>query len=224
MIMSGDLAPGEQLPPVLQLVKDYHVANTTVQRALLQLKTEGFLESQRGRGVYVRDKQPFVVRVAAYTAPTAGAFSFKLLTINETSPVPADVAAGLMIAKDDTAVLRYRLNLYDGDPVALSWSYYPTRIAAGSALAGRAKIRGGAPRALTDLGYPQRRFIDRVSARPPTTEELLNLQLPAGMPVLRRLRVVYSDNDMPVEVSVLVNGAHLYELEYHEIILEPSDS
>lgn len=215
--MSGDLAPGTQLPSTLQLVEEHHVANTTVQRALTQLKAEGFVISQVGRGVFVRDKQPFVVRVGAYTAPTPGGFSFKILGVDEGAPVPADVANGLGIATGNTAVLRHRLNLHDGEPVALSWSYYPAAIAVGSPLASRAKISGGAPRVLEDLGYPQRRFVDRVSARPPTTEELLGLELPDGVSVIRRLRVIYSDRDVPVEASVLINGAHLYELEYHEL-------
>jgi GntR family transcriptional regulator len=32
--------------------------------------------------------------------------------------------------------------------------------------------------------------------------------------VIRQLRVIYSDGDRPVEASVLVKGAHLYELLY----------
>ena len=219
-IMAGELTPGTRLPSTLRLTEEHHVANTTVQRALARLKAEGFIDSEIGKGVFVRNRQPFVVHVATYTAPVPGGFSFTMLEVNEAAPVPADIAAELGTARDGTAVLRHRLNLYDGEPVALSWSYYPTDIAAGSPLGTRAKIPGGAPRALADLGYPQRRFVDRVSARPPTTEELLGLELPDGVPVLRRLRIIYSDTDRPVEVSILINGAHLYELEYRETLGE----
>lgn len=223
LIMSGDLPAGTQLPSTLQLVEEHRVANTTVQRALTQLKAEGFIVSQVGKGVFVRDKQPFVVRVDTYTAPAPGGFSYRILRVNETAQVPTDVADGLGMAKGSTAVLRHRLNLHDGEPVALSWSYYPATIAAGSPLASRAKISGGAPQALNDLGYPQRRFVDRVSARPPTTEELLGLELPDGVAVIRRLRIIYSDHDVPVEASVLINGAHLYELEYRETVSPHTD-
>lgn len=34
------------------------------------------------------------------------------------------------------------------------------------------------------------------------------------MPVLRTLRVVHSDDDRPVEVTVMVKAGHLYELQY----------
>jgi GntR family transcriptional regulator len=100
--------------------------------------------------------------------------------------------------------------------VELSASYYPADIAAGTSLAKAVKIRGGAPQVLSNLGFPQRRFVDRVSARPPTVEEAKTLDLPDGTPVIRQLRVTYSDNQRPVEASVLIKGAHLYELLYRQ--------
>jgi GntR family transcriptional regulator len=101
-------------------------------------------------------------------------------------------------------------------PVELSRSYYPASWAAGTALAGRGKIRGGAPAVLAELGYPERGWTDRISTRPPTTEEVEVLEIPQGVPVLRQFRRVYTDGDRPVEVSVLIKPGHLYELEYQQ--------
>lgn len=92
-------------------------------------------------------------------------------------------------------------------------SYYPLEVVQGSDLTRPDRIRGGAPRALADLGYPQRYLVDAVSARMPTTEEADLLALP-DVPVIRQFRVVFSDADRPVEASILVKGAHLYELQY----------
>jgi len=36
--------------------------------------------------------------------------------------------------------------------------------------------------------------------------------------VIRQFHVIYSNGRRPVEVSVLIKGAHLYELSYHETI------
>lgn len=219
LIMSGDLAPGAQLPSTQQFAERYDAAGTTVQRALTGLKAEGFLTSRVGKGVYVRNRQPFVIRVGAYFAPSPAAYSYKLLGV-ATARAPVDVATALRLDADATSILRQRLMLHSGEPVELSWSYYPADIAAGSPLAQRANIRGGAPQALSDLGYPQRYFVDRLSTRPPTSEELEGLELPDDIPVIRQFRVIYSDHDRPVEVSVLIKGAHLYELEYREVISE----
>lgn len=218
--MTGDLAPGAKLPSTTQLVEHYDTSSRTIQAALSDLKAEGYLRSEVGVGVYVRDRQPKVVKVGAYFEPSPRGYSYRLLEVGEARP-PADVAA--IIGGETTAILRTRLMLHDGEPLELSWSYYPAEIAAGTELAGRAKIRGGAPRALADLGYPQRWFIDRLSSRLPTTEELEALGLPDDVPVIRQFRVVYSDGDRPVEVSVLVKGAHRYELEYREVIESRDD-
>jgi GntR family transcriptional regulator len=41
-----------------------------------------------------------------------------------------------------------------------------------------------------------------------------HLKLPGDLPVLRTLRVVYSDDDRPVEATVMVKAGHLYEVQY----------
>jgi GntR family transcriptional regulator len=217
LIMRGELSPGTQLPSTAQLVARYGVANATIQHALKALKDEGFLDSRVGKGVYVRDRQLFVIDAAAYIAPAPGRFRYQLLSVDNIAP-PADIVDGLQLAPGATAIIRTRILFHDEQPVELSASYYPADIAANSSLAKAAKIRGGAPRALSDLGFPQRRFVDRISARPPTVEEAETLDLPDGTPVIRQLRVIYSDNERPVEASVLIKGAHLYELLYRQAV------
>lgn len=216
-IMSGDLKPGTQLPSTAQLVTLYEAANTTVQKALGILRNEGFLRSHQGKGVFVRDRQSFVVEVANYLSPTPNGYSYSPPEVSEVRP-PADVAAALDLDESGRAVLRRRVTLHDSEPVELCWSYYPADIAVGTPLADRKKIKGGAPQALADLGYPQREFTDRVSVRQPTTEELEALDLPADVPVIRQFRVIYSDGQRPVEASILVKGGHLHELLYRQTI------
>lgn len=135
---------------------------------------------------------------------------------------PHDVAAVLGLDTEGTTILRHRLMLHNGVPVSLFWSHYPVEIAAGTPLASRAKIPGGAPRVLAELGYPQLYFEDRVSSRPPTTEELGAFEMPNHMPVIRQFRVVYSEDDRPVEVSIQIKGSHLYELMYRETLTPSS--
>ncbi|EHK88712.1 GntR family transcriptional regulator [Saccharomonospora azurea SZMC 14600] len=36
--------------------------------------------------------------------------------------------------------------------------------------------------------------------------------------MIRQLRVIYSDNERPVEASVLIKGGHLYELLYRQTV------
>lgn len=215
--MRGDLAPGAQLPSTSQLVAQYGAANATIQHALRSLKDEGLLDSRVGKGVYVRERQPLVIEAAAYIAPAPGRFRYQLLAVTNAVP-PADVALGLRLDPGATAVVRTRILFHDDQPVELSASYYPADIAADSRLARPAKIRGGAPLELAELGFPQRAFVDRISVRPPTAEEVESLDLPEGTPVIRQLRVVHSDGERPVEASVLIKGAHRHELLYRQTV------
>jgi GntR family transcriptional regulator len=98
LIMRGELGPGTQLPSTAQLVERYGAANATIQHALKALKDEGFLDSRVGKGVYVRDRQPFGIDAAAYLAPTPGRFRYRLLTVETVVP-PADIAEGLRRAR-----------------------------------------------------------------------------------------------------------------------------
>jgi GntR family transcriptional regulator len=216
-IMSGILEPGAQLPSTLQLVERYGAANATVQRALAALKDEGFLDGRMGKGVFVRQALPLVVDVAAFFDPRASDYSYEILHVQEEEP-PADVQRALGRPEGSMAVVRARVLSHGGEPIELSHSYYPAEIAAGTPLADHAKIRGGAPRLLADLGYPQQEFVDRVSTRTPTTDELQVLNIPDDVPIIRQLRVIYSTDGQAVEVSVLVKPGHFYELRYHQRI------
>ncbi|MGI5206045.1 GntR family transcriptional regulator [Spirillospora sp. CA-108201] len=211
-IMAGDLVAGTQLPSTAHLVAEFGVSNTTVQKALAVLKAEGYLTSRQGKGVFVRDRQPFRVEVGAYFEPTPGGYSYELLEVAEL-PAPNDVAAALGIGAGERVLVRRRLLRHAARPVEVEWSYYPLELAAGTELAGSQRIPGGAPRVLADLGYDLQHFVDAVSARMPTNEEIDLLALP-DVPVIRQFRVAYSHDDRPVEVSVLVKGSHLYELVY----------
>lgn len=213
-ITAGRLAPGSKLSSIPRLAELHGISTTAIQNALRILKDEGFLISRAGSGVYIRDRHPFVVHTAAYFAPAERGVTYRLLKVAEIDP-PSDVAAAL---GEERAVLRHRLMLRGEEPCELSWSYYPASIAAGTPLAARGKIRGGAPSILADLGLPQREFIDRLSTRPPTTEEAEALELPGGVPVIRQFRIVNTDDQRPVEVSILIKGGHLYELLYRQPI------
>lgn len=49
-ILSGELQPGDRLPPEDELTTQFHVARTTMREALRVLEAQGLLRIQRGRG------------------------------------------------------------------------------------------------------------------------------------------------------------------------------
>ncbi|GAB3140426.1 GntR family transcriptional regulator [Micromonospora sonneratiae] len=228
LILSGDLAPGHQLPATAALVKQYGVTNQTVQRALRILKEEGFIEGQTGRGVFSTGRRPYVIQANHYSRPASPGKPYpwitdpyrrdrrgssQLLAVGE-RPAPAQVAAAFGIATGDPVVMRHQLLLLDDEPAELVWLYFPVELARGTPLANPHKIQGGTPAVLTGLGLPPRHAMDQVGTRLATVEEFIALQLPENMPVLRQLRVVYTDGDRPVEVAVIIKAGHQYEIQY----------
>ncbi|MEV4093048.1 GntR family transcriptional regulator [Streptosporangium saharense] len=209
-IMAGLLPPGSKLPSIPRLAAEWEVSTATVQNAWQILRTEGYLESETGKGVFVRERSQFAISSVAYFDPVEREVRYEILDVGEVE-APADIAAAL---GEERAVLRHRLMLHGDERVELSWSYYPATFAVGTPLGERKRIRGGAPRVLDDLGYPERRFVDRVSVRPPTTEEAEMLEIPAGVHVIRQFRTIYSDDEKVVEVTIVVLPGHLYEVSY----------
>lgn len=227
-IMSGELAPGASLPSTAQLKERFDASNATVQKAVQLLKDEGLVVGRAGAAVTVREHRQRTVRPSTLMAPTGPGEPYRWLTeaakhgtharstildVAECRP-PADVRAAFGLPGDGTALLRSQLLLIDGEPAELVHSYYPLDIARGTALMDRRRIKGGTPVLLAELGHPPRLSADRVSARIPTQEQYRALRLTSSMPVLRTMRVVHSDDECPVEVTVMVKAGHLYELQY----------
>jgi GntR family transcriptional regulator len=52
-IESGELAPHDRLPSIVQLQQEWGVARATAQKVLRLLVTEGYAEVQRGWGTFV---------------------------------------------------------------------------------------------------------------------------------------------------------------------------
>lgn len=215
-IMAGTPAPGEALLSTKLLGERFGVAGSTIQKAVKRLVKEGYIEGENGVSRRVRLRPNTVVDVGPYFVPQPGRLAYDILAVEEQTP-PPHVAA---ILGDGSAILRKRLMTLDGAPAEVNHAWYPAEIARGTALAGVKKMKGGAPQVLAELGYPQRRMVDQVSARLPVSEEFEMLDLTDGVPVLRQFRVIYSDHDVPVEVAVMVKAAHLFELRYPSIPLD----
>ncbi|GCE00912.1 GntR family transcriptional regulator [Embleya hyalina] len=227
-IMSGDLEPGSNLPSTQRLKERFDASNATVQKALQVLKDERLVIGRAGAAVTVREHRQETIRPASLGRPVESGKPYRWLTeagkqgrngsiqlmdVAEVRP-PCDVAACLELGETGTAVMRRQLLMHDGDPVELVTCFYPLELARGTALSEPRKIRGGTPTLLAEMGYPPRLTVDRVSARVPTQQQYEALQLPGDLPILRTLRVVYSDHDRPIEATVMAKAGHLHELQY----------
>ncbi|MHA6796677.1 GntR family transcriptional regulator [Pseudonocardia bannensis] len=225
----GRLGPGDRLPSESELTGFYGVARMTVRQAIQELKTEGLVMAEHGRGVFVRSA-PVVRRLAserfarqhrdrgkaAFLAEAekvgyqAGVDSIRV----HEAPVAADVAERLGIKAGDPVVVRERRYLANGEPVETATSYIPAEFARGTAITENDTGPGGIYARLEEAGHPLARFVEEVAARMPTPAERRALQLGPGVPVLTVVRTAFDEQGVAVEVCDTVKAAYAYVLEY----------
>ncbi|MER5761037.1 UTRA domain-containing protein [Streptomyces sp. NPDC002082] len=132
---------------------------------------------------------------------------------------PTEVAGMLGLPTGETVIARRRIIELDGEPTELTDTYYPADIAAGTPLAGTAKIRGGAVTLLATLGHIGARAVENVTARMPGPEEREHLRLGPVEPVLQLARTTYDSAGRPIQADVMVMPAGRQQLRY-EIDIE----
>lgn len=120
----------------------------------------------------------------------------------------------------ETAVLRRRLALLDGEPVEVVESWYPTAVADGTPLAETKKIPGGTPAFLAERGLVAHRVEEYVSAPRAGHEVEEWLDLPLGDRVLRLVRLSRTVSGELFEVSVMAMKPDLPDGELRQLHYE----
>ncbi|MEU2391681.1 UTRA domain-containing protein [Streptomyces sp. NPDC007369] len=147
-------------------------------------------------------------------AAEAGRRGSQRITRAGEAPAPAAVAAMLDLAEGSAVVVRRRIIELDGQPTELTDTYYPSEIAAGTPLAGAARIRGGAVTLLAALGHVGVRVVENVTARMPGDEEREQLRLGTAEPVLQLARTTYDAAGRAIQADVMVMPAGRQQLRY----------
>jgi GntR family transcriptional regulator len=228
-IDSGDLRAGDRLPSEAELTRHYSVARMTARQAIQELRSEGRVVAEHGRGVFVRLPAP-VRRLASdrfarkhreagqaaflAEADKAGAApGVDQIEITRSSP-STDVRERLRLSDDEQVVSRSRRYLLDGRPIEVAISYLPLSIAEGTPIVEVNTGPGGIYARLEDAGHVLDHFTEEVTARMPTTDERRRLELADGVPVLVVVRTAYDNSGTPVEVCDTVKASPAYVLEY----------
>jgi GntR family transcriptional regulator len=127
---------------------------------------------------------------------------------------PDEVGVWLQLGIDATVLVRRRRYLADGEPMELATSYVPWELAAGTAMVETDTGPGGIYARLEERGHRLKRFSEEVTARMPTGDEAQALRLQSGVPVIRLVRIAYTEDERPVEACDTVMAADRYVLSY----------
>ncbi|CAM5312780.1 hypothetical protein TPAU25S_00923 [Tsukamurella paurometabola] len=109
---------------------------------------------------------------------------------------------------------RRRRFVLHNKPVLLATSYLPLSVVAGSAITQKDTGPGGTYARLTELGYEPVHFREEIRSRMPSPDEMTQLSMTPGTPVILICRTAFTDQGLPVEVNEMTLDAASYVLEY----------
>lgn len=230
-IHAGEYQPGERLPSERRLAEQYTAARNTAREAVNLLQAEGLIDVHHGRGVFVRGPAPMVrmganrysrrIRSETGLAPFRAEAARQgrqarvdVLDISQVTP-PAEVADRLGLSDDATAVQRVNHYFIDDAPVQLGTTYLPWILVEGSVLATEAHTgTGSIYERLEELGHRITAVREEVRARMPTPQEVAQLTVPRGVPVIDLLHTGLDQDGQPFEVTRFVMRADRNVLDY----------
>jgi GntR family transcriptional regulator len=202
-IESGEIGVGDRLPSEAELVSDFGVSRTTARRALDELRREGLVRREPGRGTFL--VSPRLRSNTAYLHSfteeierwgyTPGA----RLISREEDEASEEVASKLEIESGEEVLFVRRLRLADELPIFVCDSYLPV---------GRFPALKDADYGTVSLSKLFQERIGRgiqnsrqwiVAATAPSDVAAL-LEIPAGIPVLHVRRLSFVAGGSPIEL------------------------
>src|ERR1017187_1453773 len=146
-IKNGEYPPGSLLPSEHQLSSEFAIARPTVVRALRVLRQDGWIETQQGKGSFVRGRPALAGMSSARWGQAEldrdeSREAGELITAGLTAPPPR-IAALLGSPKDGELLHRRRLVRQDGEASEVVTWWFPPGLAEGTSLAGTAPVAGG---------------------------------------------------------------------------------
>jgi GntR family transcriptional regulator len=241
---SGELGPGARLPSEHELVEAYGVARGTARQAIVQLRSEGLIESVHGVGSFVRAREPAVV--LRTDRPGRG---LQLVPDPDDDPrSDRDRAAGGAVSEESVRIATTWVGRVTVDEHNMDDELYQAAKELGMRFGGSVLVRhwrelvgdrvqalmasyvawetaqhaglehvSTGPEiydALTSTGYRLTSYTEQVQARMPTVGEARTLAIGPGVPVMAVLRVSYLADEIPLEVRSSVMSGDRHRLLY----------
>jgi GntR family transcriptional regulator len=191
-IEDGTYPPGSLLPSQHDLARELSISRPTVIEALRVLRQDGWIETQPGRGSFVRGRVPMASGDHAQPGQ-------QMLERAESETSAELLQAGIVLAPPRVvhlldlpagakAFLRQYVLHDSGEPVELVSAWFPLDLAAGTAFASPEPLPEGIRRHLQQRkGVRLDHAIERIIARSASSDEASTLNIPPGAPVLNVL-------------------------------------
>jgi GntR family transcriptional regulator len=217
-IESGEYPPGSLLPSEHQLSDEFQIARPTVVRALRVLRQDGWIETQQGKGSFVRGRPALAGLESRRTGEQAlnrdeSREPGDLVEAGIIAP-PARVAALLGRTGEGEVLARRRVVRQDGEASELVTWWVPAAVAEGTDLAGSEPLHGGVRGHLSRRkGIRVDHVLEQVTARHPTSQEAKLLGVGRSAAMLAMYVAARDASGEPVLVLEVVMPGDRHELE-----------
>jgi|SRR5579859_5112968 len=215
---SGEYPPGSLLPSEHQLSEEFQIARPTVVRALRVLRQDGWIETQQGKGSFVRGRPALAgletVRPGEEALNRDESQEAGDLIETSVGQPPARVVALLAQAADGNVLCRRRLVRHEGEPSEIITWWIPAHVAEGTFLASTQPLPGGVRAHLARRkGIRIDHVLEQVVARHPAGDEAKLLGVGKTAPMLALYVTAREASGDPVLVLELVMPGDRHELE-----------
>ncbi len=201
-IDSGKIGVGDRLPSEADLVRDYDVSRTTARRALDELRRQGLVRREPGRGTFLasprlRSDLAYLYSFSEETERWGYEPGTRLISQKETG-ADKKIAKRLGVERGEKVLYVRRLRLADKQPIFVCDSYLP--------IVRFPELRNAdyGTVSLRDLfeetiGRKFARAQQWIEAAAVHQDVAGLLDVEAGIPVLKIERVTFVDGDEPIE-------------------------
>jgi GntR family transcriptional regulator len=204
-ILTGDIAPHQQLPSEACLMRTFGVSRVTVRQALKDLGAEGLIYSQQGKGSFVSAPRATynLSALLGFHEAMQGKPFVATSQVCSTREVDAsrDTAAALHLKRGDRVLEVKRVRCLNARPVSVDLSYFPLDV--GERLRGEDLTQDIFP-LLESRGIALGRSRMWIEAQACPAEFAGDLAIRPGEPVLHLARLTSSALERPVDYE------HLY--------------
>ena len=224
-IRSGQLRPGDRLPPERSFCEQFGVSRATVRRALRGLADEGLVESTVGRGSFIRAtglaEPPNTLMSFTELAEARGLKPSAKVIDEAIRPATPEEASVFGLGVQALVFELVRLRMLDDRPVALDRARIPLAVA--PAIADRDYTTASVYEALASANAVPVRADVIVSAIVADEASAAELGIDLGAPLIVCKTLSYDVSERLVELGEITYRADRYQL-HTMLIRSPASS
>jgi GntR family transcriptional regulator len=219
-LIDRSLTPGEAAPSENELMARYNVSRNTVRQAIDQLVKQGWVTRIQGKGTYVASERRRyqLHKLVSFTEDMQRRGlhpDTRLLGLAKIIPHPK-ISHALKLDSSEEVYEIQRLRLADGDPMAISTSFIPSKLLpklTEEQMASGSLFRLIENNAGSRLGYGERVI------KPAIADDYLAemLCVPKGAPLMSVEGTTHLENDQPIEYVHVYYRGDRYEFSIHTV-------